>query len=411
MSLRVGACAVLVLCLLRAAVGAQTPEIPGADPNPQPSPSPGPPGRFHFVPALAVSEVYDDNLFATVTAVEADTISRLEPSLELRYRDPRLSAEARGSIDAERYQDHPALNTALARREVSVSSQLELSAVTLAARGGYFRTLTAGELNLTTGIQPGRIEGSRLSSVESIAYRFGPRTSGAVEYEFSRDRLLDGLPTDTHSARIVLERLLGPRDTGGLGYRYQRFVFGAGAPINSHVATLGWQRDLTRNARLELRAGPRYTEGQLRPEVAASLRQRFERGEIVLGYVQTETTAIGQRGTLRAQGATASFLWRPSRWFEFATTPGVFRDRGEGQNTKVARVDSQLTLHAAHWLSIEGIHEFSFQQGSVPLPTLDAPLLLRSGDLRHNVFAVRLVAAEWERKRQREPGEAGGREK
>ena len=183
-----------------------------------------------------------------------------------------------------------------------------------------------------------------------------------------------------------------------------------GAPIDSHVVLLAWERDLTRNARLELRAGPRYTEGRTRPEVNASLRQRFQHGEIVLGYVQTETTALGERGTLQAQSATAAFVWRPVRWFELGATPGVFRDVGQQENAKIARVDSQIVIRAARWLSFEGVHEWSFQRGPERV-LIEAPLPPRGGDVRHNLFAVRIVIAEWERQEPREPGEVGGRQK
>lgn len=395
--------AALAFVCLAGAASAQTIEIPGVDPKPQPSPSPGPPGRFRVLPALTLFEDYDDNVFSTPPPVETDTISRVEPSLELRYRDPQLRIDGRGAFDAEHYQQHSGLDSMAARREASVNGQLDLQSLTIAARESYYRTLTAGELNLTTGIQPGRLEGSRLTSTESLAYHFGPRTNGAVAYEFSRDALVGGLTTDTHTARALIERQLGPRDTGGIGYTYQRFVFVGETPIDSHVVLLSWERDLGPRTRLELRAGPRYTEGRTRPEVVASLRRRFQHGEIVLGYAKTETTAIGQRGTLQTQSGTASFVWRPVRWLELGTTPGVFRDQGESEDTKVARVDSLLTVHAGRWLAIEGVHEFAYQRGLAPV-FLGVPAAPVSGDLRHNVFSLRLKLAEWEDGGRTEPG-------
>jgi len=383
--MRASSAAAAVLVSAAAATAQAPPAEPPPSPRPHGAPSPRPqlPGGLRWLPSLAVTEVYDDNVFFSAQAPLADTIHRFEPGLELRYHGRRTDLSARYGLDAELFREHPELDTPTARQQAEATLSVEGLTTSWLARGSYYRTRTPGELNRTTALQVGRMEADRLAGEQSLTQRFGARTSGTLHYDVSRDRLVGTAPTLTHTARGELARQSGPRDTARLSYIFRLFDFGR--RIASHLVMVGWDHDVDPRTRLELRAGPRRTEGRLEPELAASLRRRFRNGELAASYSRTETTALGERGLLRSEGAGASLSWQPWRRLELATAPGYFNDTGEVSDVKVLRVDSHALLKATRWLWLTASHQFALQRGSFAGPGRD--------ELRHHTLALQLRLA------------------
>jgi len=67
------------------------------------------------VPAVALSTMYDDNLFSAPSGV-ADILTTVRPSLETRIASPRLTLQSLAYFDAQRSANTQALNTFDARR-------------------------------------------------------------------------------------------------------------------------------------------------------------------------------------------------------------------------------------------------------------------------------------------------------
>src|SRR5881409_1451400 len=67
--------------------------------------------------ALSLSDVEDDNLFSTPReSRQGDSISRLTPEIKGGLRSARFSLAGRYSLEAERFADHPELDTTRARQ-------------------------------------------------------------------------------------------------------------------------------------------------------------------------------------------------------------------------------------------------------------------------------------------------------
>lgn len=341
--------------------------------------------RLEFKPSLALVQLYDDNLFSQPSAREDDLISRLSPRLGAGYRSRTLSLLARYAIDAEVFQRHPELNTARARQDGTIDLRyLPARRLEVAASAGYSETQTPGELNLITGIEAGRALARRFQASQSVLRRLGPRTKAALEHSFTRDRLSGYAANDTQTATLGLERQFGPADTGQLEYSVRRFTFSREV-TTSHVLALGWSREITPMAHLELTAGPRLTGRTVGAEISAALRHRFHRGDVALAYLQTQTMVVGQSGAVTAEGVSATFTRQLLRPLRVAGGPSVFRSRSTGFSATVYRAHLDVAWRLTRKLSVTGTHYFSVQRGGLGGEHAE--------DISHNALLLSVAAS------------------
>lgn len=340
---------------------------------------------FYVTPSLGVGQVYDDNLFSTSSDRKRDFISRFSPGMEAGYRSAPLTLLGRYSFDAEVYAEHPELNDPQVRQEAGLEFRyLPTRVLTLGLNGSYLRTLTPSELNVTTGIVAGRVRAQRISTTPSGTVRFDPLTTGTVDYTFVHDDVSGGSTTDTHTANVGVDRRITAQDTGSLGYNFRQFDFDGGTTA-SHAFILGWTRDLTPQTSIALRAGPRFSEGSVDPEVSATIRHRLREGDLSFAYARTQTTAIGLAGSVNTESFTAAARYRPLRFLEVSLTPGFFRSTRTAE-LRAYRVSLDASYRITEWLSLVGSYVFGLQRGR-----LDAGP--PAGEVHRNVVFLRLVAA------------------
>src|SRR6267378_2235475 len=173
--------------------------------------------------ALSVTGVQDDNLFSTPDSRQGDVITRFTPGIEAGSGSERLSLAGRFALDAERFTEHPELNTPRAREIASFDFQSRPTRlVTFSLHGEYLSTLTPGELNLTTGLAAGRLRARRLAVGPAVNWRVGPATVGSASYTQTMDDLAGAVTAQTRAAALGLERRLSQRDTVTLGYNFGR---------------------------------------------------------------------------------------------------------------------------------------------------------------------------------------------
>jgi hypothetical protein len=123
------------------------------------------------VPAVALSTMYDDNLFSAPRGV-ADVLTTVRPSVETRVLSPRWNVQSLAYFDAQRSANTQALNTLDARRHGMIDLRAQASPVlSLGAAARYDRSETPGDLNLDTGILLDRQRATRLQVTPSLAYR------------------------------------------------------------------------------------------------------------------------------------------------------------------------------------------------------------------------------------------------
>jgi hypothetical protein len=97
------------------------------------------------------------------------------------------------------------------------------------------------------------------------------------------------------------------------------FIGGNPAPVNSYAPMLSWSHEFTTDTRLDVRAGPRFTDGGLdnRPEAFVGLRRRIQNGEVTLAYTSALTTVIGTVGATTTDSLLVRFVYQPMRYWTF----------------------------------------------------------------------------------------------
>ncbi len=343
---------------------------------------------FYLTPAFSVAEVYDDNIFSTPSSRESDFISRFTPDIQAGYRSAPLTLLGRYTLDAEVFAEHAELNSAAARQLASIDLRyLPTPRLTLSLTGSYVDTHTPGELNVESAIEVRRARAQRLSGGPSAAYRFDARTEGTLDYMFSRDQLEGGVTTDAHVARLGLDRRLTTRDTGSLGYTFRRFFFD-GDESTSHAVTLGWIRDFTAFTSATLRAGPRFSDGSVDPELSLSILHRLQRGELSLFYARTLTTVIGEAGAVETDsvGATVSYTLLPR--LDLRAAPSFSRSSRDGGDLEVYRFFLEAGYRVNKWIELAASYQWSFEQGRLEATSVATA---RGEEIIHNIFLLRLT--------------------
>ena len=360
--------------------------------------------------ALSLTGVEDDNLFSTPGEGIEDRISRLTPQVDAGYRTARLSLAGRYALDAERYAEHPELDTSRARQHAG----LDLSArpsprLGLALHGDYVTTLTpGGDLNLATGLAAGRVRARRLEMRPSIDWRSGPASGGSVTWTRTTDDVAGGESTETRSGAIELERRTSPRNTASLRLATTRYDFETAKDTSAHVMSVGWDRDLGRRAALALRGGPRFSEGRTDPEVSASLRGDFKTMHVALTGARSLTTVIGRAGAVLTDSVLPTVAFQPRPWLQVSASPGYFRirDARGGPEATVRLADVQATWRLGDRLALVAGYRRSRQRGALDPPAPGSVDPVRP--IAHDTLFLGLVASqggEWARSGGVKPAE------
>lgn len=343
--------------------------------------------------ALSLTGVEDDNLFSTPGTGTKDRISRLTPQVAADFRSARLSLAGRYALDAERYAEHPELDTSRARQHAAIDLSARPShRVGLALHGDYVTTLTpGGDLNLATGLAAGRVRARRLEVRPSVDWRAGPASGGSLTYTQTMDDLSGGASTETRAAALELERRTSPRNTASLRLGTTRYDFDAPEVTTAHVLSVGWERDLGRSAALVLRGGPRFSEGNTDPELSASVRGDFKRTHLALTCGRSLVTVIGRAGAAVNDSVQPSVAFQPRPSFQVSASPGYFRirDARGGPEATVYLSDVQAAWHLGERLSLVGGYRSARQRGALDPPTGGA-----AGPIAHHTFLLSLVARQ-----------------
>ena len=346
----------------------------------------------------SLSGVQDSNLFsATGDSRQGDSLSRLSPEIEGGFRSARLSVAGRYALDAERFVDHPELDTNRARQIATLDFQARPAhPLSLSLHGDYVSTLMPGELNLTTGILAGRQRATRLSAGPAVDWRLGPATNATASFTQTKDDVVSGIAVETRTTALGLKRRLSPRSTGSLGYTLGRYDFGGENVTTAHILSLGWERRVGSLGEFTLRGGPRYSEGRVDPEVSLVLRRDAKRLHVSLTCGRSLATVIGRVGTVVTDSILPAVSWQALRSLQVSAAPGVFRtrDASGGPEARVYVIDLGATWRIGDWLSIAGTYRRSLQQGAlagagsggeiadIARDTLMLSLVARQGEMR-----------------------------
>ncbi|HEY7533578.1 MAG TPA: hypothetical protein VH681_12465, partial [Nitrospiraceae bacterium] len=298
----------------------------------------GVPEDFYIMPWIAAGVVYDDNLFFQPRNLrQDDAFVRITPGLQASYQSTPFTIIGNYRFDSEIYNKFTELNSAQQRQFGTIEMRgRPFSALSWSGELGYAQTHTPFELNSLTNAQAARFLSERYFINPSAEYRLDSLTRLFGQYAFSRDIFNSEVNSNSHIITLGADRRVGAHDRLGptLISRYFRFsgnfttsgfVGGDPGPVNSHALALSWIHDFASDIRLEARAGPRLTNGDLDkyPEAFVGLRQRFQGGEVSLNYTSALTTVIGSVGATQSNSIFLTASYEPMRHLTFTVAPTV----------------------------------------------------------------------------------------
>ncbi len=336
---------------------------------------------WYVTPTVSLTEQFDDNIFLRSSKQESDFITRVTPGFKAGYESTPLTLLGNFSFDSEVFAEHPELDGAANGKQVGlVTSYLPTQRLTLGFNAGFVETQTPGTLNTQTGIESGRARATSVTASPTVAYRLTPLTTGNVSYSYTTSEVANGLTTVGHQAQLGLARQMTPVDTGTVAYGLSVIESDGTPPTTSHTLTAGWSHRFSERTGVSLRAGPRYTEGAINPEIDAQLSHRWQTVQLALNYYISQSTLAGQAGTVTAQGVTASLSAELLQSLTAAVAPSVRQTSSEhgqiSQDVTVYGVDASLSYRLTRWLTANAAYHFTLQQQ-------------RPADIEHNTISLR----------------------
>ncbi len=327
---------------------------------------------WYVTPSFTLTEEYDDNVFGVPTNKRSDFITRFTPGLTAGYRSEPLTLLGSYSLGAEVFANNTDLN-GVNRHQAGLESRYLPTPLTTLALNATYREIESTTQFIATEpetrvpiLELGRRRSSLIEAAPSVAHQFTPLTSGDASYAYARSDVSGGFVDTTHQGRLRLIRQLTPLDQGTVTYRIRQFESNRAESITSHAATLGWRRQFTPNTVLSLEAGPRFSNGDVGAEAAASLEHRFQQATLTLAYSRTETIAVGRSGAVTADTGSGSLRFEPFKATHVALVASVARLSDDNDSTfrdvTLYRAGATATYALTKWLTLRGSYGFSLQE-------------------------------------------------
>jgi hypothetical protein len=361
------------------------------------------PEGWYVMPWVATGVVYDDNVFfAPRGQQQEDVFLRVTPGLQGSYQSTPVTVIANYRFDSEVYNKLTNLNAVQQRQFGTVelrgrpSNNLNLNGIV-----GYAQTRTPYELNFLTSAQTARIKTERVFVNPNAEYRPNALTRMTAEYGYSKDIFDNNITIDSNIFRAGLERRVGTHDWLGPAYVGRHFRFGgdfntptAGfiggnpAPVNSYAPMLSWSHEFTTDTRLDVRAGPRFTDGGLdnRPEAFVGLRRRIQNGEVTFAYTSALTTVIGTVGATTTDSLLVRFVYEPMRHLTFTLQPTAAWIENSAFTSTIYTAYVEAAYQFNKFITAKGSAYFSYQEGDF-ISTSGTPETLV---IPRNVYWLRL---------------------
>ena len=336
------------------------------------------PAGFYIMPWIAGGFVYDDNVFFQARNLKQDDVfMRVTPGLQGSYQSTPLSVIANYRFDAEDYSKHHNLSTLMQRQYATLDFRgRPANNWTLNNVFGFAQTRTPFELNTLTSVQSARIKTERYFVNPSTEYRPDSITRLQANLGVSKDIFGGGPEINTYIANLAAQRKVGAHDWLGPGYVGRHFTFsnldtpvfgflgGSSQPVTSHALLMTWAHEFTADTRLEVRAGPRMTNGDLdnRPEALVTLTRRIPTGELRLLYASVLTTVIGTAGSTRSDSIIAQAAYEPFRHVTFTLSPSAAWIKSGTFSATVYTAYVETAYQFNKYLTAKGSALFSYQE-------------------------------------------------
>ncbi len=195
--------------------------------------------------SLSVGTAYDDNVLWQPDA-ESDHVWRVMPGVTFTRDTPTSAWLGSADVQSEWYSRFRDLSTPAARQHADLTGKWirsPRSSVTVAS--GYDNSISPADLNLTTGIVPGRLRAWRWFTGPEARSAIASNTALIGRYEVIGEFAAATPGVFTHDAEAGVAQQVDERDEVRVRYVGQVFDFQQSEAIVSNTGLVGWTRRMT----------------------------------------------------------------------------------------------------------------------------------------------------------------------
>lgn len=299
-------------------------------------------GRFAFVPAFSVYEIYDDNIFFLEEDRIDDFITVVSPSFVSSYETQKATISATYMSGFTFFYEYPELNSTMNQNASLILNLKPTGRITLDVidsmsyyaaeygRGygtwggglGYFgyyggyrraeylelpreeRIRTYLEmLTYPADYWSNSVDATLSYKVSETIDTYAEYFNGFYKYHERERRPYPYALEDswTQGGRTGINYRYSPRDTFNLGYEYLRFSYTREIDTNVHTATIRWMHEVSPTLSLSISVGPMFIsyeeESETGWQASATISKSFRRTDIGLGYTRSVNAYGGMGGT------------------------------------------------------------------------------------------------------------------
>src|SRR5215467_2249960 len=285
--------------------------------------------EVNLLPAIAISEEFNDNIFLNNDNKRWDFITGFTPSISLLANRPTFQLAAGFANTAELFPRNSGNNDAWARQNLIVGTFWQPSPQL---------TLTLAETFLRDQSPDARAGGFAMGGQASISnvltpamgWNIGPQTRldlGATYNIIRFEGTGSGIESDTYGFMSNLSHNFTPRFTGMVGYNFTYIDLRSGHGDNSttHNPTVGFTYRLTPTLTMSIDGGPAFTslgsEDFITPGVSAGVNWRLPFGDASAYYSENVQVAGGFGGPTDSKSVIGTLVVSTLRDWIVVFTP------------------------------------------------------------------------------------------
>ncbi|MGH9435565.1 MAG: hypothetical protein ACRD06_06165 [Terriglobia bacterium] len=292
-------------------------------------------GGFTATPFVSLSTTYDDNLFLSTTNRQSDTILSVAPGALLDYHSRRTDFNLLYSFSADKFFHHSDLDSLVDEQQGTIGLHHQFTRrLELGFTGGYFVTHSPGQLSPESGLIVGRNRATNTTLQPELAYDLSATSSMRLSYLRSWRNIATGDKVQIGTAAAAYTNRFSERNAIQFTLQNVSYNFSNDGSPTSNILTAGWTHDFSPTTSITLGGGPRVTEGNVKPEVLASLNYASRRTTFALTYQRTQTVVIGETEPLETRSISAAFGFTPARHFTIGFSPSYHRNNGASITAK-----------------------------------------------------------------------------
>jgi hypothetical protein len=351
-------------------------------------------GQWQLQPSVTLSLRHDDNPFVEPEGAERAGNLGIEPSLVLLRHGSRSTVSFHLAQAAERYADHPEIDTLDARQTLALRGDVHVNRRwTTGLAASQLRTAAAGELESASPIDLGRRAARRRQLAATTTYALSRTATFSGELTMTHDAIVGAAPLSSTTGMLRVDQR-GPHESRlSLLHQWRRHA-GGGRGSVSHRLACGFERPVGRAIELAAEAGPRIARAGSGVEWMFRARVHTRRSEVRGEWSDGESAVIGAAAPAIVRragvsGATAAGAFHGRAAFD------RLRSRG-GVEATLLRASLEVGYRPAPQVAIVGAASRSRQQ--------DGTRHAGRGPVRRTVLELRVVVTPSAPRRERHLG-------